>query len=219
MKRIGLVALLVAGCSEDTPLDLGETGATGSDDDGAASSSSGAGSTSSGAADSSTGGGVVVLELVPTDDTNFENDDPDASFGDQTILEIENDTQVQVAYLRFVVDDIDGEITSAVLHLLATEGSDYGGDIFAVDDGDPQMGMQWTEDTLTFNNAPAVQGEPIASFASAPSASMVNFDLTGAVALGTSHSFAITTISEDEIEYSSKEGEMPPTLVVTVMTP
>jgi hypothetical protein len=222
MKRVMLaVVLALAGCSGDAPIDPGDTGASSSDAEGSSSDSGSAGSTStsSGAADSSTGGGLVLLELLPTDDANFESNNPDDNFGDQTYLEIENDTQVQVSYLRFVVDDIEGEILSADLRLFATEGSDYGGDVFAVDDGDPMMGMQWTEDTLTFNNAPTVQGEPIASFAVAPSASIVNFDLTAAVTLGASHSFAITTISDDEIEYSSKEGEMPPVLVVNVMTP
>jgi hypothetical protein len=47
----------------------------------------------------------------------------------------------------------------------------------------------------------------------------VSFDLTSAVSLGTSHSFAITTISEDEVEYSSKEGQETPLLIVTVATP
>lgn len=218
MKRFASVVLLLAACSSDAPPDAADTG-TSSSEDGSESGAAGSSSTSSGAADSSTGPSLVVLEILPTDDTNFENDDPDANFGDQTFLEIENDTQVQVAFLRFVVDDIEGEILSADLRLFATEGSDYGGDIFVVDDGDPMMGMQWTEDTLTFNNAPAVQGEAIASFAVAPSASIVNFDVTEAVMLGTSHSFAITTISDDEIEYSSKEGDTPPVLIVNVMTP
>ncbi len=221
MNRLAALVLVLAACSSEAPMDAADTGASSSESGGAGSETVGAGSssTSSGAADSSTGPSVVVLEILPTDDANFENDDPDANFGDQTYLEIENDTQVQVAFLRFVVDDIEGEILSADLRLFATEGSDYGGDIFVVDDGDPMMGMQWTEDTLTFNNAPAVQGEPIASFAVAPSASVVNFDVTDAVTLGASHSFAITTISEDEIEYSSKEGETPPVLLVNVMTP
>jgi hypothetical protein len=218
VRRLG-VALVLAACSSDAPLDPGDTGSDVSDE-GAGSSGVGSTSSSSGAvADSSTGGSLVTLELVPTDDANVESNNLDDNFGDQTFLEVENDTQVQVSYLRFVVDDIEGEILSADLRLFATEGSDYGGDVFAVDDGDPMMGMQWTEDTLTFNNAPTVQGEPIASFAVAPSASVVHFDLTAAVMLGTSHSFAITTISDDEIEYSSKEGEMPPLLIVNVMTP
>ena len=208
-----VVVLAFAACSVDAP--QGTTG-LGSSSGGLDASSS---ESSTSFVDSSTGGTMVVLELVPTDDATVEDNAPDNNFGAAPILEIETDDQVQVSYLRFVVDDIDVDILSASLRMLAVEGSDYGGDVFVVDDVDPQMGMQWTEDTLTFNNAPAVQGEPVATFAAAPSATYVSFDLTSAIALGTSHSFAITTISDDEIEYSSKEGEEAPLLILTVMTP
>ncbi|HET6582407.1 MAG TPA: DNRLRE domain-containing protein [Nannocystaceae bacterium] len=215
-RRI-LVSLALAACAAEPPAD----GAGSSSSATTLAGSEGDSGTSSGGAEgSSSGGTVVVLELLPTDDATVDNQAPDDNFGGDDILEVENDPpRIQASYLRFVVDDIEGEILGASLRLLATEGSDYGGDVFAVDDGDPQMGMQWTEDTLTFNNAAPVQGDPIDSVVSVPSASYVVFDVTSAVALATSHSFAITTISEDEIEYSSKEGVDPPLLVVTVMTP
>jgi hypothetical protein len=211
------LVLAAAACSVDAPprdTGLGSTSMTGD-----VGNSSEEEATSTALADTSTGDGVVVLELLPTDDASVEDNAPDNNFGSAPILEIENDEDVQIAYLRFVVDDIDGEILTASLRMLAVEGSDYAGDVFVVDDGDPEMGMQWTEDTLTFNNAPAVQGDPVATVAAAPSATYVSFDVTSAVALGMSHSFAITTMSADEIEYASKEGEEAPVLIVTVMTP
>ena len=215
MTRSALtLAVALAACSADVPQGDTGLGPTSGAQDGSSTDA-----TSTAVADSSTGAGVLVLELLPTDDATVEDNAPDNNFGAAPILEVKTDDDVQVSYLRFVVDDVEGEVLSASLRMLAVEGSDYGGDVFVVDDVDPQMGMQWTEDTLTFNNAPAVQGDPVASFAAAPSASYVAFDLTAAVVLGTSHSFAITTISQDEVEYSSKEGSEAPVLIVTVMTP
>jgi hypothetical protein len=214
-KRWILALAALVACTADSPLDAADSGSTTF-----VGSEGSSGSSSGGADTSSAGGNVVVLEVAPTDDASIDSASPDGNFGAEDILEIENDPpKIQVAYLRFVVDDIEGEILGASLRLLATEGSDYGGDAFVVDDGDPQMGMQWTEDTLTFNNAAPVQGDPIATVVAVPSASYASFDVTSAVALGASHSFAITTISANEIEYASKEGVESPVLFVTVMTP
>ncbi|MCH9680168.1 MAG: DNRLRE domain-containing protein [Deltaproteobacteria bacterium] len=214
--------VLATGCPTDDPASTDPSAETESNAEGSSGIGTTAATTTTGDAadETGTGGTVVVLELGPVDDVSSDEANPDTNSGDQDRLRIENQAgQSQQAFLRFAVDDIEGEILSASLQLVLQESSEYGGDIFAIPENDPVSGMQWTEDSITWNDSIPVEGMPIDSVGPLPSTGMVSFNLTGAVTLGAANSYAITTPSDDEVVYWSKESADPPVLFVTVLQP
>ncbi len=225
------LSVMTGGC-QDTPTNgdptfgSNATGTTAGSDGSSGNPPSPTSSTAGPMADGTTSGETIVLELSPTDDTYVRDDngnDQDTIHGDLDQFLIENDDpRFQQAYLRFEVDDIEGEIVSASLRLTVTEPSFYGGDIFQVDDTDPNTGMQWTEDSLTWNTALPINGPPLDSVTQAPNEDEpVSFNVTTAVQLGAPVSFGITTPNDDTVGYASKENMDvdPPLLIVTVAVP
>jgi hypothetical protein len=228
-----LETLTSAGTGEDAS-------SSGSDGSGSSSSGSGGNSNSSGSSgtpdgtadDSSTGLGYIILELPASADATVDNlndgkvDNTDVNFGFEEHLEVEGPVggeREQRSYLRFEIDDIEGTVIEATLRLTVRELGGAGGDIYAVPELDA-MGMQWTEGEITWNNAVPVPTDdpPLDSVINEPT-STVEFDVTEAIAWGSTQSFAIVALEfDDEVEYWSREADEAashPRLFVTVDPP
>src|SRR5690606_23291553 len=73
----------------------------------------------------------------------------------------------------------------------------------------------WTEGTITWNNAPAYGGTPVASSVEAIEGSWVYFDVTEAITGNGIYSFALFSNHSNSVLYNSKEaGENGPLLII-----
>jgi hypothetical protein len=112
------------------------------------------------------------------------------------------------SYLRFTVSGLTGTPGSAKLRLRVGEGSPNGGRIYAV-------AGTWTETGITWNNAPAISGSPIATIGSAPVGTWVEVSLGTFVTGNGTYDIAISDGSSNSVDYRSRETAEAPQLVVT----
>ena len=152
--------------------------------------------------------------LTPTDDATIVADNPDSNFGSDTSLEVDDDSGIYDFLLRFDVSDIDaGAVESAMLRLYCIDGSDSGG-IF----GRTQH-SNWSEDTVTWSNAPQGVGAPLQHLGSVQKGTWYIIDVTDLFTKGNTNnmnavSIRITSNSWNRAGYSSKEGSESPELVI-----
>jgi PKD repeat protein len=115
-------------------------------------------------------------------------------------------------YLRFVVSNLTGPVTSAKLRLTVTDPSPDSGSLFVTD-------PNWTESGtggITWNNAPPFVGSSFASVgATTTVGQVVDVDLGNAITGNGTYSFAIASNSTNSAIFSSREGTAPPQLVLT----
>ncbi len=117
-----------------------------------------------------------VVTYTATQDATVSRAKPDANFGEGLRLSVRAHDPVLRTYLRFDLRrPIDASrVVGAVLTLTSPTGDGCLSDIRGVDVY--TVGDSWTEDTITFNNAPA----PVASNTSADTfePGLVVFDVT-----------------------------------------
>ncbi|TMA39097.1 MAG: DNRLRE domain-containing protein, partial [Deltaproteobacteria bacterium] len=157
---------------------------------------------------------AVVLEFPAVADASVDSSLAATNFGTSPILAIDANA-VRVAYLRFEVSGLASRtILGAVLHLQADSSpgaeSDGGGVLHTITDG------TWQENSITFNNRPAVDGPTVASQGPVALGQTVEFNVASAVTANGTYNFAIVNTSPDECDYRSREGGPAPKLVVTV---
>jgi unsaturated chondroitin disaccharide hydrolase len=151
------------------------------------------------------GGGVVTFTAVA--DSKVKSSSPNTNYGSETTLRLRAGDPEWRSYLRFDVAGLAGSVTRATLRLWVTTGSNDGGSVFAVANG-------WTETGLTWSNAPAISGTPLAVAGPVATGSWVEYDVTPAVVGDGPQSFALLSHSSTSVYFSSREGEEAPELVV-----
>ncbi|MFQ5649776.1 MAG: tandem-95 repeat protein [bacterium] len=157
---------------------------------------------------------TVVLSFPPADDAQVKATDPARNYGSKASFKVEMNTFR--SYLKFPVTGLSGTILQARVRLRVTAGSDFGGTILRADNNFAATQTAWSEDSLTFNNAPALVGEPLDSLLAVAAGSAVEFNVTQAISGSGTYSFAITSRSTDQVEYDSKESAFSPELVVVI---
>jgi len=130
----------------------------------------------------------LILTFYPTDDTYASHPHPDENYGSSEDIRITNEYGVNgssgwtdVAYVRFNLWDLrhfrDLEITFAELNFYYHnyEGTDPAGRDLNL----YRVTSDWDEDTLTWNNQPTFESEPISS-ATVPSSTgkWITWDIT-----------------------------------------
>jgi hypothetical protein len=110
--------------------------------------------------------------------------------------------------MKFTVSGLSGAASNTKLRLWVQSSSASAGSIFLVGSG-------WTETGITWNNAPAISGSPLATAGSAPLGTWVEFNLGSVVTGNGTYSFAVSGGSSDTVDYDSREATHDPTLVVT----
>jgi PKD repeat protein len=160
------------------------------------------------------GGFVSALEpppaqtYLPAADARVNSGNPNSNYGTDSVLRIRAGAPSYRTYLRFDVGGIgSAPVLSATLRLFATDSTNSGGSVYPVDGG-------WTETGITWNNAPALAGTPLASVAGVVANQWVEYDVTPAVSGDGSVAFGLATESTNSGYFTSREGASPPQLVV-----
>ena len=154
-----------------------------------------------------------AASFAPVADADVRDLSPDTNYGKGTILRVRKgvpgDSSYR-SYLKFTVSGAGGRaVTSAKLRLYVTDGSTDGGSVNSV-------ASTWGETTITWRNAPAVQGTPVAQVGPATMGTWVDVTLPAGVITGDgTYSLAISGNVSNTFISSSREGSSPPQLVVS----
>jgi hypothetical protein len=156
-----------------------------------------------------------VVTLAPSADAHVQSGGPTSNYGSADHLRAKTDSTTYRGYLKFDLSPTGGAaVERATLRLRVTDASPSGGSVYAVSNAYAGSATPWTESGLTWSNAPPIPGTPLASAGVAALGAWLDLDVTGAVAGSGAVSFAIQSLSDDSVRYSSKEGADPPELVV-----
>jgi chitodextrinase len=135
---------------------------------------------------------------------------PTANYGSATVWRVDASPDLH-AYLQFTVQGLAGyAIQSAYLQVYANSSSTIGIDALTVADS------SWGENTITYNNAPAL-GNLLGSSGAFPSGGWVTFDVSPYITGEGTYSFGITTPGSSTLSFAAKEsGANPAQLVVNL---
>ncbi|MBL7214660.1 MAG: DNRLRE domain-containing protein [Phycisphaerae bacterium] len=154
------------------------------------------------------------ITLTPTDDAFVDVNGPNTNFGSSSIVDLKTPEAGNITkqgYLKFDIPDYAGTLTGAVLrfHTIRTNPLQGGADVFGVTD------YSWSEDTITWNNQPGIDGAFIV-YGTVAASSWGEFDVSsyitanGLYSMGLIRGVAVSNRSVD-----SKESDFPPELVLT----
>jgi len=150
----------------------------------------------------------------PAADAYIDSSQVTRNFGTAGSVRVRNgDTSPPhyVSYIKFAVSGVTTPVTSATLRLHVTDASNDGGALYAAE-------TAWTEEGLTWSNAPAVTGSPLASLGLVNLGSWVEIELPVSMfsAGDGTYGFAIKSSnpSGGAAWYSSREGVQPPQLIL-----
>jgi glucose/arabinose dehydrogenase/PKD repeat protein len=151
-----------------------------------------------------------VVFLAPTDDSYLAAASPATNFGNASTLQVDN-SPVKHILLRFDLSSLGGQtIVGARLRLNVVDSSSAGGSFHRA------ASNLWSQSTVTWNDAPAIDGSvaPV-TVGSVSAGTTIEVDVTPLLS-GNVLSLRVTSPSSNGADYSSKEGAAPPQLAVTV---
>ena len=160
--------------------------------------------------DESNGPAEETLTFIPVADATIKEDFPTENFG--AVREVETDNRpVQHFLMKFDISGVgDREVTSATLRLHCMDKSNKGGDFHETDN-------DWSEETVTWDNAPEPDPEPVASLGAVARRTWVELDLSSVITRDGTYSFRVVSPSRDGADYRSKEKRgREPELIITV---
>lgn len=147
------------------------------------------------------------VTFTPTADAHVRSTQPTRNYGATKTLQVRANTYR--SYLRFTVSGLTGTTIGAKLRLRVTDGSASPGRLYVVSGG-------WTEAGITWNNAPAIVGTPIATLGPATAGTWLEVDVSTLVTANGTYDLAISDGNSDTSQYASREAANKPELVVTV---
>jgi hypothetical protein len=154
------------------------------------------------------------LALEPASDSYVDEGRDDTLHGTERKLVADNLSR-RSAFLRFEVPGLPGPVLQASLRLYALDGSTDGPKLYPAT-------TDWSEDTLTGSQLPALTGGPLGDVGLVPHGSWVEYDVTSRVTGTGPYGFALVTESRDGVDFASKEHvrmKWAPRLVLTVEAP
>jgi chitodextrinase len=155
----------------------------------------------------------TTLTFTPTDDAYVQSDQATANFGGSSELIVDGSPSRRTL-LKFVVTAVRGRtVLSAKLRLRCTDAASNGGVFHRVAD------QSWSEDDVTWNNQPTADAATIASLGSVVPGTTYEVDVLSLVTGDGTYTVNADSTSSDGATYSSKEGSVPPQLVVTTAAP
>jgi len=157
----------------------------------------------------------ATLTFEASDDAMVKSSSPTKNYGNDSTLRLRAGDPQYDSFLKFTVTGVSGMIQSARLRLYVTDGSNDGGAVYLVSNSYLNSSTPWQESGITWNNAPAISGAPLAAVTDAASSTRVEYDVTSAVAGNGIYSFGLSSASTNSIYFSSKEAAFPPELVIT----
>lgn len=140
------------------------------------------------------------------------SDHQNENYGSEQVLQVDDDSGVLDALIRFDLSNIDTRrVASAMFRLYCTNKSDSGGIL-------GETMSDWNEDQVTWASAPLAFGTPIYSLGSVETDTWYEIDVISLFSGGNKNAVSIrmTSNSWDRAGYSSKEGPKPPQLVLNM---
>jgi glucose/arabinose dehydrogenase/PKD repeat protein len=155
--------------------------------------------------------GTRVLTFTPTDDTVVRADKPNNNYGGDFTFEAENEgPKVKHSLLKFMVSGIGADqVQSVKLRIYCVDPSPVSGGIFYALEN---PAAAWSESTVTWNNAPPASATPLPGAELGPTTANTWYevDVTQLLTSNGPASLRITSPSDRQSVYSSKEGPPPP---------
>ncbi len=152
-----------------------------------------------------------TITYTPTDDAQVKATSPSKNYGDKASAKVESN--LYHTFLKFEVADLPQQIDAVRLRLFAVAASDQAGSVHLVANEHAGTDSSWSETTLVWENAPELT-PALNTVGHVEAGTFVEFDITAAVAGDSIYSFALSSSSSDQVEYSTKEGQEPPVLIV-----
>lgn len=147
-----------------------------------------------------------VVVVTPVHDARVKSDSPTGNYGADAVLRLRAGTPAYRTYVKFTVTGLQGTVQRATLRLYATDGGDDGGSVYAVSNTYDGTSNPWLESGLTWGNAPAIAGSPLATIGTVGNGQWVAWDVTAAVAGDGTFSFGLSTGSTNSVYFNSKEA-------------
>lgn len=127
------------------------------------------------------------MTFSATADAVVKRDSPTTNFRTATGLKADN-SPVEQIFLKFTVTGTAGStVTGAKLRLFVTDPSPSGGQFRRV------LSNTWSENTITFNNAPVAETPIVASRGAVADNTFVEFDLFSVIKRDGTYSFRISS--------------------------
>jgi arylsulfatase A-like enzyme len=144
-------------------------------------------------------------------DAEFLESEPDENFGSESRLRADKSPEME-SVVRFVVDGLTGTVEEARLRVYVTDASSDGPAAYAA-------GVDWTEDTVTWESRPETTGTALEDKGKV-SKGWVEYDVTDAVNGNGTVAFKLVADSSDGTVVSSREASKNrPELVVETEEP
>ncbi len=159
---------------------------------------------------------TTTVRFQAVHDGQVKHTSPDRNYGSKGTTKIE--IGKFSSYFKFNVSGLEGAIRSARLQLTVTtdasDASKDGGTLFPASNDFSGNPAPWTQDLLTFSNAPQTTGAALASTGAVSVTQTVGFEVTSAINGDGIYSFCLTSGSGDQAKYYTREGANPPELVI-----
>jgi hypothetical protein len=153
----------------------------------------------------------VTSQFTPSADAYVSETRPNSNFGAAPILRTNDVPRLKRSYLRFDITGLAGSVTKATLRLYANSHDRIGYTVWSVASTD------WSEDGITYDNAPAV-GPIVATSDAVAHDTWTSTDVTAAVQGDGTVSLALTASGSSAGVYASREsGATAPQLEVETL--
>jgi hypothetical protein len=152
---------------------------------------------------------AATLTFLAEADAWVDKEKPGENNGNSEILRTDGENENQYeSFVRFTVTGISGSVQSARLRVYVTAGSGDGPAVYPVE-------STWEESGITWETRPVFQGSVLDDKDRLTGDTWVEYNVTPQVTQNGTFSFVFMADSGDGVEFSSREGNHPPELVVT----
>ncbi len=148
--------------------------------------------------------GASQKTYFPTGDSKVNSSKPSKNYGTEATLRTRTGWN---SYVQFDVAGLSAPPDSATLRLYTVDKTVNGLTLYA-------LTQPFNENTITYSNAPACGGTPLASVGATTVGQWVEFDVTTVIGTSGNYGFCFKTVGTDNGYYSSKEGANSPELAV-----
>jgi hypothetical protein len=154
-------------------------------------------------------GSASAAELIfaPGEDAYVDDKRPTENYGSAPSLELRGQNRNDVnSYLKFTVSGSGEVVLGAFLRVFVERGGDDGGSIHAVSNEFLNSSSPWTEESITWDNAPPIVGTALDSAGPMVAGTWIEFDVSQAVTGDGTYSFGLSSSTNSWTTFTSSEG-------------
>jgi glucose/arabinose dehydrogenase len=153
---------------------------------------------------------ATSVTLAPEADARVQEANRSTNYGTSRSLRTDGGADPDVeSFLRFTVSGISGSIQAAKLRVHAFSGTGNGPAVYGA-------GNTWSETGITWGSRPARTSGAHDDKAAISANSWVEYNVKPLVSGNGTYTFVLATTSSDGVDFHSREGSLPPQLVLTV---